>query len=355
MTVWQSQRFDDHEQVTFFSDGPTRLRAIVAIHSTALGPAIGGTRFWPYPDDASALDDVLRLSRAMSYKCALAGVGLGGGKAVIIGDPARRKTTALLHAYARHLNRIGSTFSTGEDVGFSVADCETMRQVTPYVAGTTSAGIGDPSVGTAQGVLEGMKAVLEARFERDDFRGVHVAVQGLGNVGWRLCELLNSAGARLTVADIRPELVARAAERFRAETAAPDAIHAVAADIFAPCALGGVIGRATIDALRVKAIAGGANNPLDSEDLAEALARRGILFAPDFVINAGGVLSAAEELAAIPGRRLPTFPPLAERLANIRTKLRDIFARACAEGTTPMAVAVRQAKEAIACKASAPA
>src|SRR5215470_12978398 len=152
MTVWQSQRFDDHEQVTFFSDGPTRLRAIVAIHSTALGPAIGGTRFWPYPDDASALDDALRLSRAMSFKCALAGVGLGGGKAVVIGDPARAKTTPLLHALARFLNRIGASFSTGEDVGVSVADCEIMRQVSPYVAGTDSAGAGDPSVHTARGV-----------------------------------------------------------------------------------------------------------------------------------------------------------------------------------------------------------
>src|SRR5262249_12176177 len=173
---------------------------------------------------------------------------------------------------------------------------ETMRQVTPYVAGSTN----DPSVGTARGVFEGMKAVLEARFERDDFRGVHVAVQGLGNVGWRLCEHLHDAAARLTVADIRPELVARAVERFGAETAAPDAVHAVAADIFAPCALGEVIDRSTIGALRVKAIAGGANNPLASDDLDEEIARRGILFAPDFVINAGGVHWLAEELATIP-------------------------------------------------------
>ena len=342
---WQSTAFDDHEHISAFSDPATDLRAIVAVHSTALGPAVGGTRFWPYATDELALDDALRLSRAMSFKCALAGVPFGGGKAVIIGDPARHKTTALLHAFGRFLNRIGASFSTGEDVGLSVADCETVRQVSPYVAGTDSAGAGDPSVHTARGVMHGLRAVLEARLERDDFTGVHVAVQGLGNVGWKLCELLHATGARLTVADLQADRVARAAASFGAAGVDVAAIHAVAADIFAPCALGGVIDRATVDELRVKAVAGAANNPLASSEVDDALSARGILFAPDFVINSGGILGAVEEIARVPGRRLPGLAPLDLRLARIGDRLREVFARARADRTTPTATATRMARE----------
>jgi leucine dehydrogenase len=348
MIPWQSPEFDRHEQVTAFHDAETGLRAIVAVHSTALGPAVGGTRFWPYAEDRLALDDALRLSRAMSFKCALAGVPFGGGKAVIVGDPARAKSRALLHAYGRCLDRIGATFSTGEDVGFSVADCETVREVTPFVAGTDSAGAGDPSVHTARGVFHGLAAVLEARLARDSFAGVHVAVQGLGNVGWRLCELLHEAGARLTVADLRADRVDAARSRFGATAVPVDAIVAAPADILAPCALGGVIDAASVGTLRVQAVAGAANNQLASEDMAEALADRGILYAPDFVVNAGGVLGAVEEIARLPGRALPALPPLAARLAGIRDRLRDIFARAAAERTTPGAAALRMARELIA-------
>lgn len=168
MAVWQSVEFDQHEQVSAFSDPDSGLRAIIAIHSTALGPAVGGTRFWPYTEERLALDDALRLSRAMSYKCALAGVPYGGGKAVIIGDPVKLKTRKLLHAYGRCINRVGSIFTTGEDVGFSVADCETLREVSPFVAGTNSAGAGDPGVHTARGVFHGLRAVIEARLDRAD-------------------------------------------------------------------------------------------------------------------------------------------------------------------------------------------
>jgi leucine dehydrogenase len=249
MPAWASAEFDQHEQVCCFSDPASGLRSIVAIHSTALGPAVGGTRFWPYQEDRLALDDALRLSRAMSYKCALAGAPFGGGKAVIIGDPAVLKGRALLHAYGRYLNRIGNTFCTGEDVGFSVADVETIREVSPYVAGTDSAGAGDPSIHTAQGVFHGLRAVLEARFDRDSFTGIHVAVQGLGNVGSRLCRLLHEAGARLTVADVRSKRADEAAKQFGAQVVSTEVIHTVAADIFAPCALGGVINERTLDAI----------------------------------------------------------------------------------------------------------
>jgi leucine dehydrogenase len=197
-------------------------------------------------------------------------------------------------------------------------------------------------------VMHGLKAVLEARLDRDDLHGVHVALQGLGNVGWKLAELLHAAGARLTVADIRPERVARAREAFGATGAAVDAIHAVAADIFAPCALGGVIDRTTVDELRVKAVAGAANNPLVASELDDALGRRGILFAPDFVLNAGGILGAVEEIARVPGRSLAALPPLDARLARIGDRLREVFARARADQESPTTTATRMARELIA-------
>jgi len=345
MPAWESSEFDQHEQVCCFADPASGLKAIVAIHSTRLGPAVGGTRFWPYREDRLALDDALRLSRAMSYKCALAGVPFGGGKAVIIGDPAVLKHRALLHAYGRYLNRIGSQFCTGEDVGLSVADCEIIREVSAYVAGTDSAGAGDPSIHTAQGVFHGLQAVIEARLDRQDFAGVHVAVQGLGNVGSRLCQLLHNAGARLTVADVRTERAERIAREFRAEVVSAEAIHAVEADIFAPCALGGAINERTVEQLRAKAVAGAANNQLASAEMGERLQRRNILFAPDYVINAGGVIGAAEELARVPGRSLPALDCVEVRLQRIHSRLHDIFGRAASERETPEVTAARIARD----------
>jgi len=348
MTVWRSPEFDAHEHLSFFSDPETGLRAVVAIHSTALGPAVGGTRFWTYPTETMAVDDALRLSRAMSYKCALAGLPLGGGKSVIIGDPAILKTEPLLKAYGGFLNRVGERFSTGEDVGFTVADCEIIRSVSPYVAGTASRGAGDPSIHTALGAFHGLRAVLETRFDREDFAGVHVAVQGLGNVGWRLCEYLHAAGARLSVADVDPAKTARAERAFHAEAVVPNAIHAVEAEIYAPCALGGVINPETLPYIQAKAIAGAANNQLASSDIGAALQARGILYAPDYVINAGGVVGAVEELATIPGRRFEAVQPVEQRLEHIRDRLIDIFGRARQEGATPEATAMRMAREMIA-------
>jgi leucine dehydrogenase len=218
--LWTSPEFDDHEQVCLFSDSATGLRAIVAIHSTALGPAVGGTRFRYYGDDNLALDDALRLSRAMSYKSALAGLPCGGGKSVIIGDPDQLKSKPLLHSYGRFINRLGSIFATGEDVGMSLADIETVRDISPFVGGTSS-GAGDPSAHTAVGVLHGLRAVLECRFQRDHFRGLSVSVQGLGAVGWDVATRLHAEGAHLTVADIRQENVDRAVAQFGAAVVSP--------------------------------------------------------------------------------------------------------------------------------------
>lgn len=342
--LWTSPEFDDHEQICLFSDSPTGLRAIIAIHSTALGPAVGGTRFRHYGDDGLALDDALRLSRAMSYKSALAGLPCGGGKAVIIGDPDRLKSKPLLHAYGRFINRIGSTFATGEDVGMSVADIETVREISPFVGGTSN-GAGDPSVHTAVGVMHGLRAVLECHFQRDHFKGLSVAIQGLGAVGWGVAARLHAEGARLTVADIRQENVARAVAQFGATVASPETIHQAQVDIYSPCALGGIITVQSAQAIRARAIAGAANNQLASREAGEALAARGILFAPDYVINAGGIISGLEEFYKMPGRNGSESTPLAARLARIYDRLTEIFKRAASEGRPPEATAEQMARE----------
>lgn len=349
MGVWASREFDNHEQVCIFSDAETGLRAIAAIHSTALGPAVGGTRFKPYADEQEALDDALRLSRAMSYKSALAGLPVGGGKAVIMGDPARIKSRALLHAYGRFIDRIGATFATGEDVGMGLVDIETVNEVTTYVGGTTASS-GDPSVFTSAGVIHGMRAVLEWQFDRSDFEGVRVAVQGLGAVGWAVAKRLHDEGAVLTVADTRGELVARAAAEFGAATSDPGAIHAVDVDIYAPCALGGVIHAGSVPQIRARAVAGAANNQLASAAAGEALAARGILFAPDFVLNAGGIIGGMSTGPQIPGRHVPRDRPVEQKLEAIHGRLLQIFDRAARDNQTPEASAERLAREIIAAK-----
>jgi leucine dehydrogenase len=347
MNIWESPEFDEHEHISVFADQRVGLKAIVAIHSTRLGPAVGGTRFWPYPDHQHAVDDVLRLSRAMSYKCALGGVSLGGGKAVIIGDPRQIKTTALLESYAAFLNRIGSSYTTGEDVGFSLADIEVVRKICPYVGGTASAGAGDPGIHTAHGVFHGIRATLQARLGRDDFKGVHVAVQGLGSVGWRLCGWLHEAGARLTVADIDAERVSRARTTFDAQSVAADRIHATEADVFAPCALGGILNERTVHEIQAPVVAGAANNQLASPECGAVLHQRGILYAPDYVINGGGIIGALEELASIPGRSIAISQPVEARLRGIGARLTQIFERAKAEGTAPEVSANRMGREMI--------
>lgn len=340
MSVWDSPEFDDHEQVCTFTDSATGLRAIVAIHSTIGGRAAGGTRFKSYDSTDAAADDALRLSKAMSYKAALADLPLGGGKAVIIGDPAKVKTRELLRAYARFIDRLGGVFSTGEDVGTSVSDMEVMAEVTRHVGGTSATG-GDPSIPTAAGVLIGLRAVAEHRFGRPNCNGLRIAIQGLGSVGWRIAKGLHAEGARLIVADIAPDKVACAVNELGATACDTSTIHAAEADIFAPCALGHVVTVERARQIKAGAVAGAANNPLATAAAGAELARRHILFAPDYVINAGGIIGGV--LGAMQAQGHAT-PLLADKLTGIGRRLGEIFRRSAESGQRPEQVAEQMAR-----------
>jgi leucine dehydrogenase len=299
MSIFARMEEMDHEQIVFFSDPGSRLRAIVAIHDTTLGPALGGCRFWPYKNEEEALVDVLRLSRAMTYKAAAAGLNLGGGKAVIIGDPRAIKSEELFRAYGSFIEGLGGRYITAEDVGTSVEDMEYVRMETRNVVGISRAlgGSGDPSVVTAFGVMRGMEACLQFRFGSADFAGRTVAIQGLGHVGGELASLLSKAGAKLVVTDIDEKRVQQVAQQLGATAVSPDEIYGVECDIFAPCALGGSISDKTISRLRCPIVAGAANNQLGDEQAhGDQLQKLGILYAPDFVINAGGLINVANEI-----------------------------------------------------------
>lgn len=295
--------FDEHEKVHFASDSATGLRCIVAIHSTRLGPAAGGCRMWPYANCAEAITDVLRLSRGMSYKNAMAGLPLGGGKAVIIGDPARHKSPALFEAFGRIVDGLGGTYITAEDVGVNEADMSAISRQTQHVAGlprARGAGAeqtagGNPSPKTARGVLAGIKAALAHVHGTDSLNGRHIAVQGLGGVGGNLCALLHAEGASLTVADINLERSQTIAAQTNAQISTVDEILSTEADVLAPCALGGVLNDQSIAKLNVPIVAGGANNQLLEDRHGDELMRRGILYAPDYVINAGGIINVCGE------------------------------------------------------------
>ena len=289
----------EHEEVAFYSDPEVGLQAIIAIHDTTLGPALGGCRMWIYPGEEEALEDVLRLSRAMTYKAAAAGLNLGGGKAVILARPDTRKDEGLMRAFGRFVHSLSGRYVTAEDVGTSVQDMEWIRTETPYVTGIdlSVGGSGDPSPMTAWGVFQGVKASVRWLDGSEDLSGKTVAVQGAGHTGYWLSKYLHDAGARLFITDIAPEKVKRVVEEFGAEAVAPDAIFDTEADIFAPCALGAVVNDETIGRLRTRIIAGSANNVLQDEKRHAALLQeKGILYAPDFVINAGGVINIAVEI-----------------------------------------------------------
>ncbi|PHS22536.1 MAG: amino acid dehydrogenase [Robiginitomaculum sp.] len=305
MSVFDNDAFLHHDSVHYFSDETTGLQAIIAIHSTVLGPALGGCRVVNYASSHEALTDVLRLSRSMSFKNSLAGLELGGGKSVIIppeswgGDPQHKgeDRAALFRSFGRAVQSLGGRYIAAEDMNVSVEDAENMAQETDYVVGLDAShgGMGDPSPLTAEGVFLGIRACVRRALDTDSFTGLTVAVQGLGKVGWRLCEDLHAAGARLIVADIMPETTARAARLFDAKIVDTDAIVGIKADVFAPCARGAIINDDTINALAVKVIAGSANNQLSHDGLGTVLMERGILYAPDYVINAGGVINIAPE------------------------------------------------------------
>jgi leucine dehydrogenase len=285
--------FDHHEQVLFCTDKKSGLQAIIAVHNTNLGPAIGGCRMWPYETSGEALTDALRLSRGMTYKNALAGLPHGGGKSVIIADSHKDKTPELIEAFAHHVKCLADRYITAEDVGITSDDADRMAKIAPNVGGTSEQGLGDPSPYTALGVYHGIKAAAQHKFGSADLKGLRISVQGLGNVGFRLATHLHEEGAILTVSDVYQPNLDKAVAAFGVETCAPDQAHLVDCDIFAPCALGGGLNSKTIPEIKAKVVAGAANNQLLKAEDDEALRYAGILYAPDYVINAGGVIAVA--------------------------------------------------------------
>jgi leucine dehydrogenase len=334
----------EYEQVVLFHDPPTGLRAIIAIHSTTLGPALGGTRFYPFSSDEVALRDVLRLARGMTYKAAAAGLDLGGGKAVIIGDPKRIKTEELLRAYGRFIDTLGGRYITAEDIGTTREDMDMIRRETRYVTGVAPelGGSGDPSLATAYGVLMGLRACGEEAWQDHSLDGRTVAVQGVGKVGYHLVKLLVEERARVVVADVDVDAVARVVHDFDVETTAPEKIHAVDCDVFAPCAMGGVIRDDTIPELKCRVIAGSANNQLGAPEHGEALAAAGILYAPDYVINAGGLINVADEIQGYDPARARA------RIEGIYRTLREILQVARERRVTTSSAADSFAEERIA-------
>lgn len=292
------QKHGEHEEVIFCHNRDVGLKAIIAIHNTALGPALGGTRMWNYKNEEEALVDVLRLSRGMTYKASAAGLNLGGGKAVIIGDPKKDKSEGLFRAFGTFVNSLGGKYITAEDVGTTVKDMEYIFSETPFVTGIPEAlgGSGDPSPYTAYGVLMSIKASVKQKLNKSSLDGVHVAVQGLGNVGRNLVNFLTKEGAKITVADIDDEKVNAICKDFGAEKSDPNSIVFTKCDVFAPCALGAVINDETIHKLNCPIVAGGANNILAESRHGDILKEKEILYAPDFVANAGGLMNVFVEL-----------------------------------------------------------
>jgi leucine dehydrogenase len=349
MTLFDSPYFEGHEGVHSFFDEQTGLKAIIAVHSTARGPAAGGCRMWPYVSAEAALEDALRLSRAMSYKNAMADLELGGGKAVIIGDSRTQKTPALFEAFGRAVESVGGRYWTAEDVGVSPADLMHARKATRYVAGLEghAAASGDPSPVTAEGIFRGLALAVRRAMNRD-LNGVTVAIQGVGHVGAYLADKLHAAGAKLILTDVNQEALAQVAARTGAQVVAPAEIFEVEADVFAPCALGGAINPETLPRLRAKVIAGGANNQLSDPEIGRVLFERGLLYAPDYVINGGGIINVAAEIRALDLGE--AFDPawVETKLARLMQTLEEVLDRSIAERRPTHEVANEMAKARIA-------
>ncbi|HXQ69873.1 MAG TPA: Glu/Leu/Phe/Val dehydrogenase [Pyrinomonadaceae bacterium] len=295
MEITKKTTNTDHETVLIGRDAATGYHGIIAVHNTTLGPAVGGTRFWNYASEEEALTDALRLSHGMTYKNALAGLPLGGGKSIIIGDNKTPNREALLRVHGRFVDTLKGRYITAEDVGTSPADMEIVRTETQYVGGLPG-GSGDPSPFTARGVFRAIEASAKFRWDSRELSGVTVALQGCGHVGYNLAKWLHEAGAKLVVTDVDEHNLSRVVEEFGAETVQPGEIFSVRADVFAPCALGGIINDQTIPELKVQIVAGAANNQLLEERHGEMLRERNILYAPDYVANAGGILNGTIEL-----------------------------------------------------------
>lgn len=331
----------DYEQVVFCHDESAGLKAIIAIHDTTLGPALGGCRMWTYATEEDALRDALRLARGMTYKAAVAGLNLGGGKTVVLGNPAVDKTEALFRSLGRYIQSLGGRYITAEDVGTNVRDMDFIHMETDYVTGMSTAygSGGNPSPMTALGVFRGMQATVRQALGSDDLAGRTVAIQGLGSVGFALAAKVRAAGAHLIVADISADNVRRAVDELGAKAVSPSDILAVECDILAPCALGAVINDETIPRLRCKVIAGSANNQLADDRHGHLLHELGILYAPDFVINAGGLMNVADELEGYHPERAQQR---VEGIYDIMIELYDVASR----GRMPSHVAANRMAEA---------
>lgn len=357
MTLFDSPSFANHEGVHAFYDEKTGLKAIVAVHSTARGPAVGGCRMWSYASSAEALEDVLRLSRGMSYKNAVADLEMGGGKSVIIGDSKTQKTPELFHAFGRAIDTLGGCYYSAEDVGVSVADIAEARKVTPYVLGLSEGpeASGDPSPVTAEGVFRSTLVVARRLWRQDDLTGLTVALQGIGHVGGYLADKLHAAGARLVMTDVNTALLEEVAARTDAEIVAPDVIYDVKADIYAPCALGATLNPQTLERLTVKAVVGAANNQLATPDVGQALFHRGVLYAPDYVVNGGGIINVASELNARETGGAYDAAWVETKLSRLMETLEEVLERSVAERrpTHEIADAIAEARIAAAAEAKA--
>jgi leucine dehydrogenase len=343
MDLFKTMAKEGHEQLVVSTDPETGLNAIIAIHSTLLGPALGGCRFWHYKTFDEAAADVLRLSKAMTYKAAVNGLNLGGGKAIICARPAE-KTPGLIRAFGRFVDSLAGLYVTAQDVGMTLADLDKVREVTRYAAGVPEdkGGSGDPSFMTARGIVAGMRSCLNEVFGSDSLQDRTVAVQGAGKVGRHLAGLLHQEGARLTVSDIDPARVKVVVEETGAKTSPPTRIHTESCDIFAPCAMGGVLNSASIAKLRCRIVAGSANNPLTDGADASLLHRRRILYAPDYVINAGGLINIACEMEGYQKDRAE------KRVSGIADNLTHVFARSKEEKITPLEASNRMVEERLA-------
>ena len=333
-----------HEEVVFCHNKDAGLKAIIAIHNSVLGPALGGLRMWPYATEQDALNDVLRLSRGMTYKAAVSGLNLGGGKGVIIGDPSKDKSEALFRAFGRFVNSLNGRYITAEDVGIDVNDMEFVYKETPFVTGVhqVHGGSGDPSPFTAYGTLQGLMAALHVKFGDEEVGKYSYAVQGVGHVGMEFVKLLRERGAKVFVTDINTDLVQRAVDDHGAEAVAPDQIYDVDAQVYSPCALGGTVNANTLPRLKCQVICGAANNQLANDEIGDEVTRRGILYAPDYAVNAGGLMNVSLEIDGYNRERAMRM------LRTIYFNLGRIFEIAQRDGIPTYKAADRMAEERIA-------
>ena len=344
-TPWGLPDFDAHEQILFVDDEKCGLKAIIALHSTHLGPAAGGARFWHYAKDDDALTDALRLSRGMSYKNAMAGLPLGGGKSVLLADQNRNKTPDMLHAFGKAVEGLGGRYVTAEDVGINVADMIEVARSTKYVAGLpNSAGDvgGDPGPHTSLGVFLGIKAAVKRGLGKDNLAGLHIAMQGAGSVATGVALHACAEGAKLSIADVDPAKAQKLADATNGKVVSPDEILALEADVLSPNALGAILTEQSIAALRTPVVAGGANNQLATPADGQRLHARGILYAPDYVINAGGIINVCTEYLGDGDAGL-----VRQRIEGIPVRLEQIWSESAETGRDPAAVADAMAQRLI--------